>query len=351
MDTDALADRLARDDATATATVAAFPDGSVDAFCRVAVDGERIATREAFADAVGGGADAFSLDRTAIEPGGHATNLAIQADALGERVTLAGHLDDPAFADLPFEAVSMGDPSRVSVYGFDDADLLGVEESAAVGAWTLSDLRGALGDRFRRFLTADAVCCTNWTAVDALPDALSSIADAVEDRSDGSDGADREPGLCLVDTGSIAGRSDREIGDLFDALADLSGAYETVIAGNDDEVTAMAGALRGPAADDASAALATLRDRADLSAAVVHDAERAAAATRDGVVTVGNFDVTPTRYTGGGDRFDAGLAFALARGWEWRAALGLGNACASRYVATGETGGPAELAAFLRERA
>lgn len=334
MGTPPLPTRLERDDAAPTVT--AFPDGSVDTFYDVSANGERVTSREAFADGVASGG-VFTLRREAVEPGGHAVNLAQQADRLGDDVHTAGHLDDPAFADLAFETTSMGEPSTVSIYGFDDGDVLAVEPSAALEAWTLADLRDALGDGADEFLTADVVCCANWTTVEHLSDALRSLADA------GVDGD-----WFLFDPASLGGRSDQDIADLFGALSRLTSSYDVVIAANPDEVGAMAGALDRPS-DDTDAALAALREHAGVTGVVVHGESRAAVATAGGLASEQNFDVDPTRHTGGGDRFDAGLAHALGRGWSWTDALRLGNACASRYVATGETGTAEELAAFVRD--
>lgn len=344
MATDPLPARLERDDASPT--VAAFPDGSVDTFYRVAAAGERVDTLSAFGERVASGStDVFSLDRRSVEPGGHAVNLGGQAHRLGNDVVVAGHLDDPAFDDLPFDAVSMGEPASVAVYGFDDGDVLAVEDSADLRTWTLDDLDAALdrtpdldsGD-LDAFLAADVVCCTNWTSVPALPEALSSIAER-----------DVSAEWFVVDPGSVAGRSDGAVARLFDALERLAAGYDVVLAANPDEVRALAAGL-GRSADDVDAAIAGLRERAGLAGAVVHGADRAAVATAEDLATAGNFDVNATRHTGGGDRFDAGLAHALARGWGWTEALRLGNACASWYVATGASGTAGELAGFLRER-
>ena len=338
MGTPPLPTRLERDDATQTVT--AFPDGSVDTFCDVFADGERVPTREAFADTVGPDASGvFTLRSKEVEAGGHAVNLAQQAARLGGDVHLAGHLGDPVFESLAFETTSMGEPSTVSVYEFDDGDVLAVDPSPALEAWTLSDLREALGERVDQFLTADVVCCANWTTVEGLPGALASLAES------GVDG-----NWFLFDPASLAGRSDADVVRLLDALAELTESYDVVLAANPREVTSMASALDRPS-DDTDAALAALRGYADVSTVVLHGKSRAAVATTDGLTSEQNFDVEPTRHTGGGDRFDAGLAHALASGWEWSDALRLGNACASRYVATGETGTRAELAAFVREQA
>lgn len=330
-------------------TVTAFPDGSVDRFYDVFAGGDRVRRRESFAEAVAEGRTAsFALRESAVEPGGHAVNAAVQADALGGDVTLVGHLDDPAFADLRFETVSTGAPSDVAVYEFDDGDVLAVEPSDDVENWSLDAVRAATGPAFEELLSADAVLCANWATFEALPAALAELAAAAPDG-----------GVFVFDPGEIASPSESEARELFDALTDLTGSYDVIFAANGAEVETLAGMVgeggREGGGDDRSGVdvadrLARLRERADLTAAVLHETDAAVAATPDGRVRVENFDVDPARNTGGGDRFDAGLAHALALGWGWEGALRLGNACASRYVATGETGSAVELARFLRER-
>jgi len=336
---ESIADRLDADDGPAT--VSAFPDGSVDHFYDVYDGDERVRRRERFVETVSSrSSPAFTVDRTAVEPGGHAVNMALQADALGDDVTLVGNLDHPVLADLSFETVSMGEPARVSVYEFDEGDVLMAEPAAAVDDWALADLRTAAGEAFPAFRSADVVFCTNWTSFDALPSALTDLA---AEAADGN--------YFLFDPGSLSARRDAEMRRLVDALADLGGSYDVVLAANGGEMDALAaGALGGPAPADRATAAVGVRDAADLAGAVVHEDDAAVAATSSGTVRVGNFDIDPVRHTGGGDRFDAGLAHALARGWDWADALRLANACAARYIATGESATPDELAAFLRER-
>ncbi|WP_436926450.1 carbohydrate kinase family protein [Halosimplex amylolyticum] len=336
---DSLARRLEADGESATVT--ALPDGSVDRFYEV-LDGERrVRHRETFGEAVASGhSPAFSLRRTSVEPGGHAVNTAEQADLLGDDVTLVGHLDDPVFDALPFETLSMGVPSEVGVYGFDDGDVLLADPSDDVAEWSLDDLRAVAGDRFDSLLSADVVFWTNWTTFDATPEALSELA-----------GNDLDGNHFLFDPGSLSARSPAAMDRLVDALAELGDAYDVVLAVNGGEARALADGIADESGPDGlGSATAFLREAADLAAVVVHEADAAVAATPEGRVRVENVAVDPVRHTGGGDRFDAGLAHALAREWDWEDALLLGNACASRYIATGESGTGEELATFLRER-
>jgi sugar/nucleoside kinase (ribokinase family) len=55
----------------------------------------------------------------------------------------------------------------------------------------------------------------------------------------------------------------------------------------------------------------------------------------------------PVHETGAGDRFDAGLAYAVGRGWDWTQTLALANACASYYVDTGRSTDRTSLSAWL----
>lgn len=334
-----LAARLESDDARATVT--AFPDGSIDTVYHVHDGDGRIERREAFVEAITAGrSPAVTRREVTVEPGGHAVNMAQQAALLGDDATVVGHLDDPVLQSLPVKTVSMGAPTTVDVLGFDDADVLIAEPSADAETWSVERFRTATDGRFASLLSADLVFCANWATFDALPDVLSAIAAAEPDGGD-----------FLVDPGRIASRSDEDLVGLVDALAGLTDAFDVVLSANDAEMCALAGALDSPGGDPDGRAevLDRVRRAGSLTAAVVHEVDAAAVATADGHRTVENVEVAPTRHTGGGDRFDAGLAHALSRGWSWQDALRLGNACAARYIATGESATTAELAAFLRD--
>lgn len=343
-----LAERLRGSEAAPTVT--ALPDGSVDEYCRLSVGGDTpVDTREAFVRALTGDREAFRVRRESVEPGGQAVNVARQARALGGDATLYGHLDDPLFDDLPFEARSMGAPSRVSVLQFDDGDAMLSTASPDADDWSLDDLR-AVAD-LSDALTADAVFAGNWISFPRLGDALRELGDA------GLDG-----GTFVFDPGDVDGFDPDRLTDLGEALAALTGSYDVVVSANEAEIRALAGALGGGGdgdgggsatgdGGDADGRLRVVREATGVAAAVAHGVDRAAASTPGGVVSVPNLAVdAPARRTGGGDRFDAGLAHARALGWDWELALALGNACSSYYVDRAETGAAAALAEFCDER-
>ncbi|RBI64071.1 hypothetical protein DMJ13_06135 [halophilic archaeon] len=332
--TDALSDRL---DDVPDARVVAFPDGSVDTYYRVrAGAGGYLDSRERFGAAVGdGSATSFSLDRQDRESGGQAVNMAKQAHALDARVSLFGHLDDPAFDDLPFDAASMGDPADVSVLSFEDESVVLAERPSETSDWSLADLRATAGG-LDAVLDADAVCCGNWVSFPGLTDALAEL---------GSLDAD---GVFVLDPGDLTNADGDALAALWDALADLEAAFDVVVSVDPDEASALSAAF--DAADGADG-LADLRARADLSGVVSHGEEQAVAATRDGVRTVESYRVrSAERTTGAGDRFSAGLAVGLGVGWEWEVSLALANACASYFVGNVETGDRESLREFVAAR-
>ncbi|WP_339102350.1 hypothetical protein [Haloterrigena salinisoli] len=350
MSYDALVDRLASDDRERR--IAAFPDGSVDTYYTAFDEtGDRIAARETFGDRIArGDSDSVPIERDSRAPGGQAVNMARQVHALGDEPTLYGHLEDPIFDDLPFEAVSMGEPSRISVFSFEDDALLFAERSSAIATWSLADLETAApsGDAGEA-LTADAVCCGNWASAEGLADALATLA-----------AGSFEASTFVLDPGPVSTRSDEAPLDLLEALGELEAATDVVYSVNRPELEETAAAIDAdadvatdsnpdaPGADADLERLERVREAAGIMGAVLHEAEHAAAATRAETTVVENVAVEdPERRTGAGDRFGAGLAVARARDWDWETALALGNCAASYYVATGETGSRDDLRSFL----
>lgn len=313
-------------------SVTCLPDGSVDRHYRLTDAGTAVESREALAERLTeGDAKAFAAELRDVRPGGQAVNMAQQVGALGDEVTLFGHLDHEVFA-FPFRAVTFGDPATVDVYGFEDGDLMVSEESDDIRSWTAHDLFAAGG---RDALAADAVCCANWVSFPNMADALHAFADAATDG-----------GVFVLDPGDVVGILDEEVRSLVDALASLADAYEVVLSANRDETDHLAGAVDGD-----GPAVERLRRAAGVAGVACHERERAVAATREGTVAVENLDVEePVTGVGGGDRFSAALARALADDWRWPTALALGNACASYHVDHGESADCDDLRSYVPDR-
>lgn len=354
-------------------TVVALPDGSVD---RVyALEGRRGERLDALADFVGhleSGVGTFPLEPIETRPGGQAVNAARQAHALGDAVTLVGHLDHEVFDDLPFETRSMGTPARITVVAFDDEEVL-FPEPGPTADWGLEDLRAVL--EWERLTAADACCCPNWVSFRGLTE--------VFDRLAATPLADRdEPLPVVVDPGAIELVEPSALEDVLETLvrADAADGVEIVLSVNPAELEAAAAIVAddGREPNDTGDAppstdrVAALRSAIGITGVVSHGPaaavgafrSRAAGAPtteagtgaepetdRETATTVPMLEINDPQFTtGAGDRFSGGLACALARGWSPETALALGNACAAAFVASGDTASPSELRAFCRER-
>ncbi|MEF8887167.1 MAG: carbohydrate kinase family protein [Haloarculaceae archaeon] len=320
-----------------TAALTTLPDGSLDHFCTVVEDGDRrIESREAFARAVLDERDSLRFRVDTVEPGGQAVNAAMQLHALGDSVTCYGHLEAPAFESLPFQTVSMGDPSDVYVFTFDDRDLM-LARNTDLAEWTVADLEREAD--LSTVFAVDGICCSNWVSTPGLERAFHRLG-----RLD----VPRVP--FVFDPGDVTGHDAAEIKALHRAMATLQDTFDVVYNANRAEVEATAAPLSGTFDDDLGR-LAAIREETGIAAAVMHARDEAAAATPDGRERVPNYRVQrPERHTGGGDRFTGGLAHALACGWDWDVALAMGNACAVAYVASGTSGDVDDLVEFLSTR-
>lgn len=320
-----------------TAALATLPDGSLDYFCTLVEDGDRrIESREAFARAVLDERDSVRFGVDTVEPGGQAVNAAMQLHALGDSVTCYGHLDAPAFESLPFRTVSMGDPSDVYVFTFDDRDFM-LARNTDLAEWTVADLKRE-ADLSAAF-AVDGICCGNWVSTPGLERAFHRLG-----RLD----VPRVP--FVFDPGDVTGHDAAEVEALHRAMASLQDTFDVVYSANRAEVEATAAPLPGTFDGDLDR-LAAIREETGIAAAVMHARDEAAAATPEGRARVPNYRVQqPERHTGGGDRFTGGLAHALACGWDWDVALAMGNACAVTYVASGTSGDAEDLVEFVSTR-
>lgn len=305
--------------------IAAFPDGSLDIYSRVrAADGSHL-SKSALGDRLTGARSrVFRLEERVVEPGGQAVNAARQAHALGDEVRLDGCLDHHRL-DLPFEAHSHGKPSRVHIHEYTDGDLMYASVSDDVAEWT--------PEAFDSLPDADGYFCANWNTIDEMNEALRTLAGEL----DGD--------VFVFDPGDLTTGDPADIRDLGAALNALDDGIDTVLSVNERELAAFADAL-GVETEEMA-----VRREADISAVVRHEDEVAGAAHEGGTTAVRNLEIDHAiRNTGGGDRFGAGLLHGLLVGAEFDAALALGNACASYYVATGETGDADDLLEFIDDR-
>lgn len=337
-----------RDDAS-PCEITAFPDGSIDVQYHITdASGDHLGSRAAFGERIASGdTETFSIEQDAVTLGGQAVNMAYQAHELGDCVALYGHLDDPRFDSLAFETVSMGAPATVYVYDFDGEELMLADSPDAMSEWSLGTLRTAMGgssdsdsdsdsgSEFENRMTADAVCCANWISFDGMTTALSALGDQSFDGNH-----------FVLDPGDLTTEPRESILALCEAVGDLEQTYDAVLSMDGDE-TAYLAELLSIDADSSEASLRRLEEELTITGVVLHGSSEAIAATPDGTVRVPTICVEEVnQLTGAGDRFGAGVAHGLARGWGWESAVRLGNLCASYYVEHGDTGSRAALSTY-----
>jgi sugar/nucleoside kinase (ribokinase family) len=154
----------------------------------------------------------------------------------------------------------------------------------------------------------------------------------------------------VFDPGDIVGSKPEGLESLHRAIAALQDTFDVVYNANREEIRATAAILSDPPDDDRDR-LVAIRKATGIKAVVMHARTEAVAATTDGITTVANLRVDrPERHTGGGDRFTGGLGYGLSNEWDWELALACGNACAARYVETGDTGTIDDIIEFVDSR-
>jgi sugar/nucleoside kinase (ribokinase family) len=321
-------------------TVVALPDGSIDTDYRVVGGRDNVLeTREEFIDwMTDPKTSSCRLVRRTERMGGQAVNTARQCFALGDDVTLYGHLEDPIFDSLPFETRSMGEPARVMVFDFEDDKLMMAETSSDIRSWSISDLYAHPGAD-ATLQSADGILLANWVSFPEMDRVLCDLAD----RALGS-------ATVVFDPGDLTESGPDAIGELAASLRRLAGAQDVVLSVNEDEMAYVLDAIE---VDGASMRerVGALRADLELLGAVIHDADYAFAATATGRRRVPNLAARRIRRrAGAGDRFNGGLLHGLGVGWDWGLSLALGNACASYYVENGQTGARGALRSFLKTR-
>lgn len=333
----ALVDRLTDDVAETPRRIVSLPDGSVDHCYQVTgPGGKRLASSEALGEVLVDEVETVPLEQTEIRAGGQAVNAALQIHELGDTAALIGHIDHPILATLPFETHSMGTPSTIRVFKFDDGECLFPEREGRTLNWGIDDLLAVVDwDTVDR---ADALCCTNWVSFRGLTDVFERLAES--------------PETCpvIVDPGAIGLVDQTAVTELLNALTTADAAHEVVLSVDRHEYETAAD-IADVTADTPKALLSKLRSTLELTGIVFHGADEAIAATREGTTVVETLEVDePVLTMGAGDRFSGGLACGLARDWSWDEALALGNACASFFVETGETATRSDLLSFIGDR-
>lgn len=320
--------------------VVTLPDGSIDIYHKVLVGrGNTANSRHEFAEWITDEATSscrlHEVDRTA---GGQTVNTAIQSKNLGDEVVVFGHLDDPIFDNLGMQTRSIGEPAEVNILILGNRELILSKAPSGFSNWNPESLY-SFPDYPMQLREADVICVQNWMSFDNMNDLLNGISNE-----------DLGGARIIFDPGDITGSSEAEISRLTRDIQRLADEKEVVLSLNRREMEYLIG-VPGIQFSELNQHLEQLRSELGLEATVIHHREWALGSTSTDSICVPNLEAnSEKRATGAGDRFNGGMAHALASGWSWEVALLLGNACASYHVETGETATVESIISFLSDR-
>lgn len=291
------------------------------------------------------------------EGGGNGPNFADGVLALGATVDLFGTLGDPihaAFAGIALRCrtcTAMGNGfGRTLALEFGDGKLM-LNETSRLGGLDESVMHRLIdAGRYADVCAkADVIGLCNWSKYPHMTGCWRVVQERV------LSGLRHRP-LVLVDLADPGGR---DVGDLREALGVVgqmqsgtgggTGGGRVVVGANLHEAGLIAGALGvGVPSDEAGSmqsAAAGICERMGVEMVVIHSQRRAAGAWRGagipgGTVCVeGAYTASPVRTTGVGDRFNAGMMYALANGNEPAVSIAMGCAAGGYFVRHGNAGG------------
>ncbi|MGE3107853.1 MAG: PfkB family carbohydrate kinase [Phycisphaerales bacterium] len=293
-----------------------------------------------------------------VEGGGNGPNLADGLAGLGASVDLFGTLGNPihsAFGDIVSRCRTVtsigGGHGRTLALEFDDGKLM-LNETSCLGTLDEGEMNGVIdaGVYSQACRSADVIALVNWSKYPRMTGCWRLVAERV------LAGLTQRPWV-LVDLADPAGRSAGDVEEVLGVVASMQRTCRVVLGANLHESGVIARALSAPSGLDnsAEAMQATAREiggRLGIEMVVVHARERAAIAWREegayqAAWAPSDYTEKPVRTTGVGDRFNAGLMYALARGSSGGAALRAGCAAGSFFVRNGRAGSAAEIGVSL----
>lgn len=319
-------------------SVVAFPDGSIDTYCKVCKGKHSVITRrEEFIDELGRKERSFRFIPNRVEPGGQAPNMGLQASKLGADTRIIGHLDSPVFDQVDAEKISLGEPAKVNICAFDDGDIIFARETQDILRWDIDRLESKVDDA-EEALTADLVCCANWASIPRMQEQLEKMRYM-----------DFKCEVFSFDPGNLTRTGKDRVEELFDALGMLNLEHDVIVHTNTEELEAAAKMFDITGSEKEK--LEGLREKAAVEGYVLHDKPKALASTTSGIYRVANLEADRvSTHTGAGDRFDVAVGIGRAAGWSWEEALALGNLCAVQYVENSQTAERQDLEKQVKDK-
>lgn len=278
--------------------------------------------------------------KTRSQLGGNGPIMAQACASLGAEVICLGAMGVPELA-AEFQPLaqharlySVSEPARTDAWEFDDGKII-VSQLSALHNITWDTITAHVSEEALRSLMecSDLIALNNWTMIPAMPEIWLKLQ------------ADVLPLLSMKDRlyfFDLADPSKRTKEDLLNALSIISGFQpfgRVLLSCNKSELLQIAAALDCAAPDDELPALAEkVRSEIKIWALAVHALSGAfMAGEGKNAEAEGFYTEKPLISVGGGDHFNAGLAWGLLGRLSWEESLRFGSAVSGYYVRTGKS--------------
>ncbi len=360
MNTAALADTLSRLPQLGQPVFIGL-DGFVDRLLRVVekrFDAERCSYVQTLADygRMVNAAAGLSLNVELIcersQLGGNGPIMANAFTALGAKVSCLGAFGlpelAPEFSELAGKCAlySVSEPAHTDSWEFEDGKIIAsqLQPLNSFGWETL--LQHCPEETLLRLLEgSQLIALNNWTMIPAMTEIWRRILQLLPKLSD----ADR---LFFFDLADPYKRSRQDLREALELLGSFSAYGRVLLSCNKRELLQIA-AVFCPAASETAKLTVTaeaIRNALGIWAVSVHTLYNACAAYEGGVAEgEGFYTPKPLLSIGGGDHFNAGLAWALLSGLGWDEALAVGSAVSGCFVRSGHSPSCEDLILFLRQ--
>lgn len=185
----------------------------------------------------------------------------------------------------------------------------------------------------------DLLICANWTMLSKMTDIWHHLAKEIVPEF-----KIEKKRLMFVDLADPAKRTDEDIQNCIQALADLNQTYDVILGLNEAEASRIAKVLC------VSTEVSKIRKKSGLSQIVIHGTNFAVSSTSDEIDRVdGPYTPKPMLTTGAGDNFNAGFCNGLLYQLSNEEALLSGVVTSGYYVRHGISPTMSELAQFLKD--
>lgn len=283
--------------------------------------------------------------------GGNGPIMANALSVLGSSVSCIGAFGEgqiaPEFEEFRSRAdiYSVADHACTDAYEFQDGKII-ASVLDPLNNMTWESITGHIGTEeiIRLFDQADMIALNNWTMIPHMTEIWEKLKSTVFPQLRGRKSV-------FIDLADPLKRPRQDLVQALDSLSGFSAFGDVLLSCNRREAQQIAAALGIPTDEtrlDETAA--RIRSALGIDCVAIHtltDSFACKAGTR--ISAPGFYTEEPKISVGGGDHFNAGLAFGLLNGFSLYEALLLGSAVSGYYVRTGLSPDITALSAFLRK--